>query len=68
MFKLWVSVDDVTCHLGLTSDSRYRRNEGRSVPAHHVGRVWKFKLSDLDDCVCADGADLSNDPKLRRIQ
>jgi excisionase family DNA binding protein len=52
----WVSVEDVAAHLGVARDSVYRWIEGRGLPAHKVGRIWKFKLSEVDDWVRAGGA------------
>ena len=44
----WVSVDDVAAHLGVAKDTVYRWIESKALPAHRVGRLWKFKLSDVD--------------------
>ncbi len=52
----WVSVDEVAKHLGVVKDSIYRWIEGRGLPAHRVGRLWKFKLSEVDAWVKAGGA------------
>jgi len=51
----WVSVDDVAAHLGVAKDSVYRWIERRNLPAHRIGRLWKFKLSDVDEWVRAGG-------------
>jgi hypothetical protein len=32
------------------------RTESKNLPAHRVGRLWKFKLSEIDDWVHAGGA------------
>lgn len=37
-------------------DSVYRWIELRALPAHKVGRLWKFKPSEVDDWVLAGGA------------
>ncbi|MCC6897528.1 MAG: helix-turn-helix domain-containing protein [Polyangiaceae bacterium] len=58
----WVTVDQVATHLGVAMDSIYRWIERRSLPAHRIGRLWKFKLSDVDDWVRARGAE-GDDPK-----
>jgi excisionase family DNA binding protein len=58
----WVSVEDVAKHLGVAKDSVYRWIEARSLPAHKIGRLWKFKLSEVDDWVRASGADLQEEP------
>ena len=52
----WVSVEDVARHLGITKDTVCRWIEARSLPAHKNGRLWKFKLSDIDEWVRAGGA------------
>lgn len=62
MSEPWVSVDDVARHLGVAKDTIYRWIEGRSMPAHRVGRLWKFKLSEVDEWVRAGGADVSDEP------
>lgn len=53
----WVSVQDVCSHLGVVRDTVYRWIERRSMPAHRVGRNWKFKLSEVDAWVRAGGTD-----------
>ena len=53
----WVSVDQIAEHLGVTRDSIYRWIDRKGLPAHRVGRLWKFKASEVDDWVrtgCAD--------------
>ena len=47
----WASVDEVAKHLGVAKDSVYRWIENRGLPAHRIGRLWKFKLSEVDDWV-----------------
>jgi excisionase family DNA binding protein len=53
----WVSVKDAAKHLGVAKDSMYRWIEARNLPAHKIGRLWKFKLSEVDEWVRAGGAD-----------
>ena len=57
----WSSVEDVAKHLGVAKDSVYRWIEHRSLPAHKIGRLWKFKLSEVDEWVRAGGADADSD-------
>ena len=52
----WVSVDAVADHLGVAKDSVYRWIDTKGLPAHRIGKLWKFKLSEVDDWVRADGA------------
>jgi excisionase family DNA binding protein len=52
----WVSVDQIAEHLGVTRDSIYRWIDRKNLPAHRVGRLWKFQVSEVDDSVRAGGA------------
>jgi len=54
--EAWASVDDVAKHLGIAKDTVYRWIESKGMPAHKVGRLWKFKLSQVDAWVEAGGA------------
>jgi excisionase family DNA binding protein len=59
----WASVEEVTAHLGVARDTIYRWIEAKRMPAHRIGRLWKFKLSEVDAWVRSGGADeLSDKP------
>ena len=45
----WVSVDDLAKQLGVAKDSVYRWIDHEGLPAYKIGRLWKFKLSEVDD-------------------
>ncbi len=53
----WVTAGDVAQHLGVAKDTVYRWRERKGLPAHRVGRLWKFHLSAVDECVRAGEAD-----------
>jgi excisionase family DNA binding protein len=57
MREPWVSVDVVASHLGVAKDTVYRWIDRRGLPAHKVGRLWKFKLDEVDEWVRGGGAD-----------
>lgn len=57
----WASVEDVAKHLGVAKDSVYRWIESRSLPAHKLGRLWTFMLSEVDDWVRTGGAEAQDD-------
>ena len=56
MTEPWVSVEQVARHLGVAKDSIYRWIEQKALPAHRIGRLWKFKLTEVDEWVRAGGA------------
>lgn len=66
MNEPWVLVAEIDAHLGVTKDTVYRWIESKRVPAQRIGRLWKFKLSDVDAWVrkgMAAEAALSGSPR-----
>ena len=47
----WLSLDEIAEHLGVSRDTVYRWIDNREMPAHKVGRLWKFKVSQVDEWV-----------------
>jgi excisionase family DNA binding protein len=56
MTEPWVSVEQIAEHLGVRRDSIYRWIDAKGLPAHRIGRLWKFKVSEVDDWVRRGGA------------
>ena len=56
MAEAWVSVDEVATHFGVAKESVYRWIEHKGLPAHKIGRLWKYQLSEVDAWVRACGA------------
>ncbi|MDO9482331.1 MAG: helix-turn-helix domain-containing protein [Hydrogenophaga sp.] len=52
----WASVEQVAQHIGVAKDTVYRWREHKGLPAHRMGRLWKFKLTEVDQWVMAGGA------------
>lgn len=52
----WVSLQDVAKHLGVANDSVYRWIDRKGLPAHKIGRLWKLKITEVDDWVRSGGA------------
>jgi len=48
----WVAVEQVASHLGVAKDTIYRWREHKNL----TGRLWKFKLSEIDAWVRGGGA------------
>jgi excisionase family DNA binding protein len=47
----WLSVEEVAEYLGVVKDSIYRWIERKGLPAHKVGKLWKFKRDEVDTWV-----------------
>lgn len=56
-----VAVDDFAAHSGVATDSVYRWIEKKSLPAHKIGRLQKFKASEVDAWVRQAGAAQDNE-------
>lgn len=52
----WLSVDEIGKYLGISSDTVYRWIDKHAMPAHRMGRLWKFKKDEVDGWVKAGGA------------
>jgi excisionase family DNA binding protein len=52
----WLSIREICEHLGVSSDTVYKWIDKHEMPAHRMGRLWKFKKDDVDSWVRAGGA------------
>jgi len=44
----WLSVEEIAVYLGVSRDTIYTWVGKTDFPAHKVGRLWKFKTSEID--------------------
>lgn len=51
MQERWLSVEEIAAHLGVNPDTTYKWIERKRMPAHKVGRLWKFLASEVDQWV-----------------
>jgi len=51
----WYSLEEIAEHLGVSKDTVHRWIRHRRMPAHKVGHLWKFKVSEVDAWVRASG-------------
>lgn len=56
MTDRWLSVEEIAEYLGLSKDTIYTRVTAGTIPAHKVGRFWKFKKEKVDEWVKSGGA------------
>jgi excisionase family DNA binding protein len=52
----WLSVDEIGDYLGIKRDTVYKWISEKGMPAHKVGRLWKFKKDEVDQWVRTGGA------------
>jgi hypothetical protein len=51
----------VALHLGAVKVTIYCGRECKAFPAHKIGRLWKFQLSEVNESVRVGGADDGTD-------
>ena len=51
MQEHWLSVDEIAAHLGVNPDTIYKWIIRKKMPAHKLGRLWKFLSSEVDQWV-----------------
>ena len=56
----WLSVGEICKYLGVSNDTVYKWINHRNMPAHRMGRLWKFKKDEVSAWVKADGPDNNN--------
>ena len=56
MDERWLSVDEIAEYLGVSKDTVYVWINEKGMPAHRMGRLWKFKREKVDGWVTSGGA------------
>jgi len=52
----WISVEEIAAYLGVKKDTIYKWIDRRNMPAHKVGRLWKFRKEEVDHWIHSGGA------------
>lgn len=65
MENRWLSVDEIAAYLGVKRDTIYKWIIRRNMPAHKVGRLWKFRAKEVDRWVRAGKAAGDSDATAR---
>jgi excisionase family DNA binding protein len=47
----WLSVDEIAVYLGVKRDTIYKWISEKYMPAHRIGRFWKFRRDEVDKWV-----------------
>lgn len=51
----WLSVDEIAAYLGVKRDTVYKWIAEKYMPAHRMGRLWKFRKEEVDKWVKSAG-------------
>ena len=52
MTDKWISIDEASKYLGVNKDTlRNWIKKDCGIPAHKIGKLWKFKISELDEWI-----------------
>ena len=52
----WVSTKDIAEHLGVTIETIRKWIRLEKIPCHRIGKLWKFKISEVDVWIVSGGA------------
>ena len=52
----WLTVEQIAGHLQVSKETIYRWLDRGSIPAHRIGRQWRFQAPEVDEWVKAGGA------------
>lgn len=47
----WISLEEAANYMGITKDTVRNWIKKTDIPAHKIGKLWKFKRSELDDWI-----------------
>ncbi len=56
IIEKWSTLKEVQEYLGVGRETVLQWIAKRNMPAYKVGRLWKFKLSEVDDWIRSGGA------------
>jgi excisionase family DNA binding protein len=62
MQERWLPVDEIAAHLGVNPDTIYKWIIRKQMPAHKLGRLWKFLASEVDAWLKAGKAAAETQP------
>ena len=54
----WSNLEETAEYLGVTKDTIRNWIKKTDIPAHKIGRLWKFKFSEVDEWVKSGNAAL----------
>ena len=52
----WLSVEEIALYLGISKETVYRWLDRGKIPAHRIGKLWKFQTVEVDAWIRAGGS------------
>lgn len=52
----WSSLKKITEYLGASRESVFKWIEHKGMPDHKLGKLWKFKISEVDEWIRSGAA------------
>ena len=56
MKENWISIKEIAAHLGVSRDTVLNWIAKKDMPAHKVGKLWKFQISEVDEWIRSGGS------------
>lgn len=47
----WLTVEQIAEHLQVSKETIYRWLDRKRIPAHRIGRQWRFQATEVDEWV-----------------
>ena len=47
----WYSLKEICEYFGVSRDTVFKWIDNKNMPAHKMGRQWKFKLDEVDNWI-----------------
>lgn len=47
----WCSLKEICEYLGVSRDTVFKWIDNKNMPAHKMGRQWKFKIDEVDNWI-----------------
>ena len=68
MSDRWLSMDEIATHMGVSEDTIHRWIRLKRMPAHKVGRLWKFDKNEVDAWVRSGKGSSSSDKGINDVK
>ena len=57
----WIGIEEAANYMDVNKDTVRRMLKNTDIPAHRIGKLWKFKRSELDEWIKSGRGALKED-------